>query len=188
MTGARRMDRVSTNGKPAIFPERPTNLAATRAARKSLPCAVCENARMTDWLELTERLQRRFDASPLHAFYRFRIVGLREDAADLHLPFQPEYDNGAGNIHGGILAMLADTAIACALSTRFGGRMGFATSNLNVHFLRRARTAVVAHASVVKVGGTVCVARVEIRDENDEAVAIASADFVLTSLRGAHAG
>ena len=139
---------------------------------------------MSDWATLRDRLQKRFDGSPLHAFYRFRIARLAQDEADLILPFLPEYDNGANTIHGGILSMLADTSIACALSTGFEGRMGFATSSLNIHFLRRARTDVTAHARIVKKGGTVCVGSVIIRDASGVEVALASADFVLTSLRG----
>lgn len=139
---------------------------------------------MSDWSELRDRLQKRFDGSPLHAFYRFRISSLAPDEAELILPFLPEYDNGASTIHGGILSMLADTAVACALSTGYDGRMGFATASLNIHFLRRARTDVTALARIVKRGGTVCVGTVQITDTSGEEVAVATADFVLTTLRG----
>lgn len=138
---------------------------------------------MSDWSTLRERLQSRFETSPLHAFYRFRIESLAADEAVLILPFLPEYDNGARTIHGGILSMFADTAAACALSTSFDGRMGFATASLNIHFLRRARTDVTATAKIVKKGGTVCVGTVQITDSGGEAVAFATADFVLTTLR-----
>lgn len=135
------------------------------------------------WNELAERLQRRFDRTPLHSFYRFTIERVSPDRAELRLPFLPEYDNGAGTIHGGILSMLADTSIACALSTAFDGRMGFATANLTIHFLRRARTDVTAHARIVKKGGTVCAGVAEIFDASGQMVALASADFILTTAR-----
>lgn len=139
---------------------------------------------MADFDQLRDQLQRRFDGTPLHSFYRFRITRLARDEAELVLPFLPEYDNGARTIHGGVLSMLADTAIACALSTAFEGRMGFATSSLNIHFMRRARTDVTAYARVIKQGGTVCVGSVDIIDTHGHQVAVATADFILTSLRG----
>ncbi len=75
--------------------------------------------------------------------------------------------------------MLADTAAACALSTNFDAVMDFATSNLNIHFLRRASAAVIASATVIKKGSKVCVASVEVHDKAERLVATAICDFVL---------
>lgn len=79
--------------------------------------------------------------------------------------------------------MLADTAVACALSTNFDGKMGFATSNLSIHFLRRARTGVRAAATIIKKGRTVCVGQVDIRDDAGTLVASSTCDFILTTSR-----
>jgi uncharacterized protein (TIGR00369 family) len=143
-----------------------------------------EAARATFSADLAQRLNERFQNSPTQRFARFAITRLALDEADLQLEFRPEFDNGNDSIHGGILAMLADSAVACALSTNFDGRMGFATSNLNIHFLRRAQTRVTARARIVKKGGTVCVGSVEISDDDQNLVATCTCDFILTSLRG----
>lgn len=135
------------------------------------------------WTDLAQRLQQRFDGTPLHSIYPFRITALRTDHAELSLSFLPQYDNGNANIHGGILAMLADTAIACALATAFDGRMGFATANLTIHFLRRARTDVRAVANITRRGGTVCTGIVTLYDASGCEVALATSDFILTSAR-----
>src|SRR5438477_5073733 len=95
------------------------------------------------------------------------------------LEFRPEFDNTTGAVHGGILAMLADTAIACALATAFDGEMNFVTSNLNIHFLRRASTAITATATIIKKGSRVCVGSCEIHDSAGKQVAIAMCDFIL---------
>ena len=79
--------------------------------------------------------------------------------------------------------MLADTAVACALSTNFDGKMGFATSNLSIHFLRRAKTRIIADARILKKGAKVCVGYVEMFDENRELVATSTCDFILTTSR-----
>jgi uncharacterized protein (TIGR00369 family) len=106
-------------------------------------------------------------------------IGL--DSAVIRLPYSAEITNGSGVIHGGWLATLADTAVAFALATNFDGKMGFATSDLTVHFLHRARGDVVARARVVKKGRRICVGDVEIADAAGEPVARALASFLLTT-------
>jgi uncharacterized protein (TIGR00369 family) len=133
--------------------------------------------------DLVDRLRARFQRSPLLSLINFEVVSVAWGEAVLGADFRPEYDNGGGAIHGGILSMLADTAVACALSTHFDGRMGFATANLNIHFLRRARSRVTATAKIIKRGATVCVGQVEIVDGEGELVASAISDFVLTTAR-----
>jgi acyl-CoA thioesterase len=131
--------------------------------------------------DLIDRLRRRLERSP--AQHGLEIVSLELDSCELALDFLHNYDNGNGSIHGGVLAMLADTAVACALSTNFDGKMGFATSNLNIHFLRKATTRVVAKARIVKKGRTVCVGHVDIYDAHDQIVATCTTDFILTTTR-----
>lgn len=134
--------------------------------------------------DLIDRLRQRFDKAPAQHLLGLSIVRLELDYAELRLEFREAINNGGGAIHGGVLAMLADTAVACALSTNFDGRMGFATANLNIHYLKRARSAVLARARIIKKGGTVCVGSVDIYDEDDVMVATCTTDFVLTSNRG----
>jgi uncharacterized protein (TIGR00369 family) len=133
--------------------------------------------------ELIDRLRERFKRYP-----HFSIDELSLDRCVMTLRFLPEWETGAGNIHGGVLASLADTAVACALATNFGGKMGFATSNLNIHFLRRARTDVVAVATIIKKGSKVCVGQVDMRDLSDQLVATCTCDFVLTTSKMEGAG
>lgn len=82
--------------------------------------------------------------------------------------------------------MLADSAVACALSTNFDGKMGFATSNLTIHFLRPARSRITADAHILKKGSKVCVGYVEMCDEDQKLVATSTCDFVLTTSRFSH--
>lgn len=136
---------------------------------------------MTDTGDLVQQLETRFGEHPVRRFLDFRIVELALDRCVMTVAFKPEFDNSTGAVHGGILAMLADTAVACALATSFAGRMDFATSNLNIHFLRRAITAVTATAVIIKKGSRVCVGSVEIHDAEGRQVATAICDFVLTA-------
>ncbi|HVR43323.1 MAG TPA: PaaI family thioesterase [Thermoanaerobaculia bacterium] len=131
--------------------------------------------------DLLERLRARFANHPLHRFLGVRFVDLQPDLCTVEADLHPPTDNGSGTIHGGVVAILADLAIAGALSTNFDGKMGFATSNLNLHFLRRAKDRAIATARIVKKGSTICVARVDVVDGNGDLAAIATSDFVLTT-------
>ena len=131
--------------------------------------------------DLLERLRRRLSASPALAWLEARLEELELDRAVFHLPYREQISNGSGTVHGGILATLADTAVAFALSTNFDGKMGFATSDMTIHFLRRARGDVWARARIVKKGRRVNVGEVEIVDAEDREVARVLASFLLTT-------
>lgn len=123
----------------------------------------------------------RFADHPIRRFLEFDILDLSAGRCVMKTNFKPEFDNTTGVIHGGILAMLADTAVACALATMTNGDMNFATANLNIHFLRPAHTAITATATIIKMGAKVCVGSCDIHDAEGRQVATATADFVLHS-------
>jgi len=131
--------------------------------------------------DLLERLRARIESSPALAWLQASLEELEPDRAVLRLPYREEITNGSGTVHGGILATLADTAVAFALSTNFDGKMGFATSDLTIHFLRRARGDVWARARIVKKGRRVNVGEVEIVDAEGREVARVLTSFLLTT-------
>ncbi len=131
--------------------------------------------------DLLERLRKRLARSPALGWLGPNLEELAPDYAVLKLPYREQMTNGSGVIHGGILATLADTAVAFALSTNFDGKMGFATADLTIHFLRRARGDVWARARILKKGQRVNVGDVEIVDRQGRAVARALTTFLLTT-------
>lgn len=131
--------------------------------------------------DLTERLQRRLASSPALAHLHPVLEALEADSCTIRLPYRMALTNGSGTVHGGVLATLADTAVAFALSTNFDGKMGFATADLTIHFLARARSDVRARARILKKGRRINVGDVEILDAGGRAVARALASFVLTT-------
>lgn len=131
--------------------------------------------------DLLERLRRRLEKVPALAMLRPVLEELEPDRCVLRLPFRDELTNGSGTVHGGVLAALADTAVAFALSTNFDGKMGFATSDLTIHFFRRARGDVWARARIVKKGRRVNVGEVDLVDQQGESVGRALTSFLLTT-------
>ncbi|MEP6767239.1 MAG: PaaI family thioesterase [Acidobacteriota bacterium] len=131
--------------------------------------------------DLLDRLRSRLAGSPAIGRLQPVLEELSLDYAVLKLPYRDEVSNGSGTIHGGILATLADTAVAFALSTNFDGKMGFATADLTIHFLRRARGDVWARARILKKGRRLNIGEVEIVDAGDRPVARVLASFLLTT-------
>ena len=131
--------------------------------------------------DLKQRLSARLAASPALSWLNPELSALELDYAEIRLPYREALTNGSGTVHGGVLATLADTAVAFALSTNFDGKMGFATADLTIHFLRRARGDVTARARIVKKGKRVNVGDVEIVDSGGRVVSRVLATFLLTT-------
>ena len=131
--------------------------------------------------DLADRLRRRLASSPALQWLQPTLEELALDYCVLGLKYRPELTNGSPTMHGGVLATLADTAVAFALSTNFDGKMGFATTDLTIHFLRRARTDVQARARILKKGKRVSVGEVDLVDADGRAVARALTSFLLTT-------
>ena len=112
-------------------------------------------------------------------------LGLRatrkyKDGMLCSLRIEPWMYNGAGVIHGGILASVADEAAWHAIRSAFPERTAMTTSELKVDYLRPARGArLTARGYVLKLGRTLCVSRVEIRDENRRLAAHATVTYAL---------
>jgi len=131
--------------------------------------------------DLLQRLRKRLADSPALGWLSPTLEELALDFCVLRLPYREAVTNGSGTVHGGILATLADTAVAFALATNFDGKMGFATTDLTIHFLRRARSEVLARARILKKGKRVNVGEVEIVDADGHEVARVLTTFLLTT-------
>ncbi|HKB72446.1 MAG TPA: PaaI family thioesterase [Thermoanaerobaculia bacterium] len=130
--------------------------------------------------DLKERLSERLRNHPIAAMLHPTIEDLSLDGCVLRMPFRPEVSNGYGAVHGGVLATLADSAMAFALSTNFDGEMGFATADLTIHYFKRARTDVTARARVVKKGKRINVGIIDLYDTGGDLVATVLTSFLLT--------
>ncbi|HCP47176.1 MAG TPA: thioesterase [Deltaproteobacteria bacterium] len=102
---------------------------------------------------------------PFNAFLGIEVVALESGSAALKLPFREQLigDPVRPALHGGTLAMLADTAGGAAVfsAIQFGDTIS--TIDLRVDYLRPADLLdTVAEARVVRQGGRVAVARVEL--------------------------
>lgn len=115
-----------------------------------------------------------------------RYIGLKlEDAgpgwARMRLELTPDVMNPFGAVHGGATSALIDSVAGTAIAagTLPDDRI-MGTIDMQVHFLERGRgSALIAEGRVVRAGGAVAIASVDVRDDGGALVAIGTATFRL---------
>jgi uncharacterized protein (TIGR00369 family) len=119
--------------------------------------------------------------TPFHQWLMPELVDVDEKAASvtLRLPIRPEFCRlpGRPELHGAIVAAMVDISGHAAIAAQV--LHSVATIDMRVDYLRLAAGAeLVAVATAVKVGRTIGVVDVRIKDDNKRLVAIGRAAFV----------
>lgn len=130
-------------------------------------------------------LQAWIDGSPYQRMLGVRAVAIDHEAGNvtLRVPFKEAFQRSddQAQIHGGVTAALIDIAGDYALAVRVGG--GVPTIDLRVDYLRMAGpTDLTATARAVKVGRTIGVVDIEVRDGQGRTVAVGRGTY--SSRRG----
>ncbi len=120
----------------------------------------------------------RFDHSPFMRFLGLEVVRAEKGVIEVRLPFREEFlrHDGSDWLHGGVVSSLADIVGDYAVITETG--QGVPTIDLRVDYLRPARRGdLLAVGRTLRVGKTVSVADVEIRDASGTLVAVGRAVY-----------
>ena len=115
----------------------------------------------------------------LHRHLGMRIVSLTREVAVVELPVATPALNSSGNLHGGAIATLVDSACGIAAAVATGADRSvhtLVTADLHVRYLGRPKTDVVrAEARTVRAGRQLIVVECRVLDGADNL--IATADF-----------
>jgi len=88
-----------------------------------------------------------------------------------------------GNVHGGVIASLIDTAIAVAVNQQLDPDEGASTVELKINYLRPiSKGTLWGEGKVVQKGKSIVVAQGEIKDEAGQLLAIGTATFMVRQL------
>lgn len=120
--------------------------------------------------------------SPIHYLLGIAPVDADEGRAEFRMPASDWLTSPLGLIEGGIIACLADLALAGAVQTTVPAGDAFAPTDLRVQFLRPAPPdgrQLTASASVLHRGRTVAVTRGEVVNSEGKLVAAASSTSVI---------
>jgi uncharacterized protein (TIGR00369 family) len=119
-----------------------------------------------------------FSHSPYMRFLGLKLEKSAKGLVEIRLPFRDEFLRGDGSdwLHGGVVSALIDIAGDYAVVTEVG--VGVPTIDMRVDYLRPARRGdLIAVARTLRVGRTVSVADVEVRDDQGTTVAVGRAVY-----------
>jgi uncharacterized protein (TIGR00369 family) len=117
---------------------------------------------------------------PFNALLGIRLLRFHADGVTVGCTVREDLRNAAGVLHGGVSATLADVAVGVAL-TRYLGRPRAATTvEMKINYLRPVQDGkVTARSHLVRVGKTLCTARVDIFDGSRKAAAVALVTYMI---------
>jgi uncharacterized protein (TIGR00369 family) len=117
--------------------------------------------------------------SPILAALGIEFVAAADGGAVIALPFRTEIENKKGNVHGGVLATLADIAMGQAVRSARDGLFSVATVSLSINYLAPGKGDLTATGKCTKFGASLCFAESEIIDADGQVVATATGVFKL---------
>lgn len=124
-------------------------------------------------------LRRLMQSSAYHRWLGVELIREQDGEVEVRLPYRDEFlgDEAGTNIHGGIIAALADIAGCFAVISAAGRDVP--TIDIRLDYLRAAPAgeALIAAARAVKTGRTIGLADVEVRLGSGRLVAVARATF-----------
>jgi len=101
--------------------------------------------------------------------------------AVFHMPYNPAFDHGMNQIHGGVYATLLDNAGWFTLAPHYS--TWIATIEFHTRLLEPAeKTGLIARGKVIKLGKRIATAEMEVRNEEGILVGIGSGSFSITNI------
>jgi uncharacterized protein (TIGR00369 family) len=125
------------------------------------------------------------DLSPFVEFLGAKVVRQESGEVEMRLPFQPVLQNRKGDVHGGAIATLLDTAMGLAARTDMDERAASSTLSITVNYVSPARGELSCGARIVRKGRSICFLEGQVTDQAGEVVATAVATFKVFAPRDA---
>jgi len=121
--------------------------------------------------EMEAGLRARLAANPFIKFIGIQVPQLGRGYARFVLPFKHDLTNSIGLLQGGVIAALADEAVAFALYSLVKEEETINTVEMKINFLSAVKEGeVTAEARIAKRGRTISLGDVEVR-QGDRLVA-----------------
>ena len=114
--------------------------------------------------ELEASIRKRLAANPFIKFVGIQTPQLGKGYARFLLPFKPDLANSIGLLQGGVIAALADEAVAFALYSLVPEGERFNTVEMKINFLGAVKEGdVTAEGHIAKRGRTISLGEFEVR-------------------------
>jgi uncharacterized protein (TIGR00369 family) len=140
---------------------------------------------------LARQLAGELPPPPIHDLTGMRPIEFEDGSAVLQLPATEWLTSPARTVQGGVIAMLADTAMLIAVQTIAPAGTAYAGLDLKVNYLRPVPPdgrELTARASVIHAGRTIVIARAEVFNAEGKPVALATGSSMFLPGRPASLG
>ena len=118
--------------------------------------------------------------NPLFAHLGAVLESVSPEAVRLKLEVSKYLLQGAGVVAGGILATMADEAMAHVVMANLQPGSKTATIEMNMRYLRSAHDGTLfATGRIIRQGRTIITTEAEVRDQADNLLALAGASFIV---------
>ena len=125
--------------------------------------------------------------NPLFNFLGARLVSAVDGEARLELPLSPCLTQGAGAVAGGILATLADEAMAHAVISVLEHDKSTVTTEMNIRYLRgtdpNRQGMLIGTARIIKAGRSILTAEAQVHDDTGQLLATAGGSFFVIAAK-----
>ena len=125
-------------------------------------------------------IEKPLKISPFGKQLGVEVVEVGDGRARIRLPFRAELTTPAGKLHGGVIATLADSAMAMAVGYVLGVPGRHSTVKLEIKYKAPVTAGeIIAEAIVRQRKPTVFLGEAVIRDGSNQVVAKATATFMV---------
>ena len=122
--------------------------------------------------DYVRRVRKSFEGQPaMSRLFGATMVSVTPGATEIHIPLQPDFLQQMGNVHGGIIGALADSAAGYAALTLLEVGQEVVTVKYKINFVAPAfGDLLVGRGHVVRAGRTlhVCVAEIFAQQDGEE--------------------
>jgi uncharacterized protein (TIGR00369 family) len=125
-------------------------------------------------------MEKPLKISPFGKHLGVEVVEVGDGHARIKLPFRAELTNPGGTLHGGVIATLADSAMAVAVGSVLGVPGRHSTVKLEIKYKAPVTAGeIIAEATVERRKPSVFLGEAVVRDGSNQVVAKASAMFMV---------
>lgn len=126
--------------------------------------------------------KRSFEQSPpsipFNSLLGLNVLRVHKDGVSVGCQIRPELLNSQGVLHGGVTATLVDSAVGIASTRHLGGKRPVTTVELKLnYFLPITEGRVTARARLLRVGSSLIVGSVEVKDHRSRLAAFGTATY-----------
>ncbi|MBY4208000.1 PaaI family thioesterase [Rhodococcus fascians] len=166
----------------------PTSPNRTRTVSWDDPTATAAGARGRSGREFLAAMQSgELPPPPVMTLTGTELVEIGDGFASFALNPAEYHYNPIGSVHGGIVAMLLDSAAGAAVQTTLPSGVGYTSLDLSIKYLRAVRAdtgLVTATGTVVHSGRRTALAQAELRDVEGRLLAQATSSCVILRPEG----